>query len=224
MHGFAGKTLVIRLDEVTVFADHATIFDDLDVLRREEVFPVLIAPSAEAARGVVRAMNRSANVAVRIGGSDAGLIPGSSRGLGRIQPAILRTLLQAHYVPVVEPSCYAVFEADDIAVNADDIAAALAGALEAVRAIFFHAAGGLEDPQTHTVVEELTPAEALALADDERLDEPTRSVARAAALGVRSGAEAAQILDGRIAHATIIEFLTAQHVGTRVTGAIRFAA
>ena len=46
---------------------------------------------------------------------------------------------------------------------------------------------------------------------------------RAAALGVRAGVNAAHILSARVAHATIVEFLTARHVGTRVTGTV-FAA
>src|ERR1700693_1908382 len=36
----------------------------------------------------------------------------------------------------------------------------------------------------------------------------------------RAGGEAAQIVDGRIAHATIVEFLTARHLGTQVSGSV----
>jgi acetylglutamate kinase len=47
---------------------------------------------------------------------------------------------------------------------------------------------------------------------------------RAAAHGVRAGVGAAQILDGRIAHASIVEFLTDQHLGTQVIGAVYLGA
>jgi len=70
------------------------------------------------------------------------------------------------------------------------------------------------------VIAELTPAEALALAERDDLDPQLRAAVRAAARGVRAGVNAAQILDGRIAHATIVEFLTSRHLGTQVTGAI----
>jgi acetylglutamate kinase len=66
----------------------------------------------------------------------------------------------------------------------------------------------------------LTPAEALALAEREDLDARLRAAMRAAARGVRAGVGAAQILDGRIAHATIVECLTEQHLGTQVTGSV----
>ena len=46
----------------------------------------------------------------------------------------------------------------------------------------------------------------------------------AAALGVRSGVDAAQILDLTASHAAIVELLTAQHVGTQVVSNVRLAA
>jgi acetylglutamate kinase len=44
-----------------------------------------------------------------------------------------------------------------------------------------------------------------------------------AALGVRAGVEAAQILDLSSAHAAIVELLTAQHLGTQVVSNIHLA-
>ena len=74
------------------------------------------------------------------------------------------------------------------------------------------------------MIDELTPAEALALADRTDLAPELRRAIRAAALGVRAGVEAAQILDGRIAHAAIVEFLTERHLGTQVTGTVYLGA
>jgi acetylglutamate kinase len=39
-------------------------------------------------------------------------------------------------------------------------------------------------------------------------------------MGVRAGVAAAQIVDGRIAHAAITEFVTSHHLGTQVTGSV----
>jgi len=50
--------------------------------------------------------------------------------------------------------------------------------------------------------------------------EDLRTAVRAAALGVRGGVGAAQICDGRVAHAAIVEFLTARHLGTQVAGTV----
>ena len=100
------------------------------------------------------------------------------------------------------------------------MAVAIAAATAAARAIFFHASGGVVDPATLALVSELTPAEALTLAEGDDLDPELAAAIRAAARAVRAGVSAAQIFDGRVAHATIVEFLTAQHLGTQITGAV----
>lgn len=220
MEAFAGKTFVVRVDEATAFAGESTFFDDVAFLARERVHPILVAPNPRAGRALVRSMNRSANIAVGLSGSDAAMLPGSGAGIGKVQTGILQTLTGAGYIPVIEPTAFAVFGENDAPVGADDVARAVASATEAVRAIFFHALGGVSDPKTEALITDLTPAEALAMADDERLPEDLRAAIRAAALGVRAGVSAAQIVDGRIAHAAVVEVLTSRHLGTRVTGSV----
>lgn len=220
MEAFAGKTFVVRVDEATAFAGESTFFDDVAFLARERVHPILVAPNPRAGRALVRSMNRSANIAVGLSGSDAAMLPGSGAGIGKVQTGILQTLTGAGYIPVIEPTAFAVFGDNDAPVGADDVARAVASATEAVRAIFFHALGGVSDPKTEALITDLTPAEALAMADDERLPEDLRAAIRAAALGVRAGVSAAQIVDGRIAHAAVVEVLTSRHLGTRVTGSV----
>ncbi len=217
---FAGKTFVVRVDDATAFHDGATLTDDLQVLCEHAIRPIVVAPNPQAARSIVRTINRSANVAVALGGSDAAMLPHTAGGIGTVQTRILHTLTGAGFIPVVEPTAFAVFAAADEGVVADDVASAIASACDAARAIFFHRAGGVNDPQTHRLIDELTPAEALALADDERVPADLRASIRAAALGVRHGIPAAQILDGRIAHAMVVELLTSQHIGTQVSGGI----
>jgi acetylglutamate kinase len=58
------------------------------------------------------------------------------------------------------------------------------------------------------------------MADDSRMPADLRAAIRAAALGVRAGVAQAQIIDGRVAHATVVELLTTHHLGTRVTGSL----
>ncbi len=221
---FSGKTLVVRIDDASVRADGSTFVDDLRVLLEAHVRPIVVAPGPAAARDLVRIANRSANIAVGLSGSDAAMLPHAPGGIGRVQTGILETLLSAGYVPVVEPTAFTVFADDDALVIADDVASAIATAVEAVRAIFFHHCGGVADPETEKLIDELTPAEALALAADARVAADLRAAIRAAAIGVRGGVGEAQIVDGRVPHAAIVELLTARHVGTRVTGSVRFAA
>ncbi|HEX3466192.1 MAG TPA: hypothetical protein VHS78_19235 [Candidatus Elarobacter sp.] len=215
-----GRTMVIRVDEATLGAEGATFFGDLVFLGNLGMRPVVVAPTQDAARAVVRTMNRSGDAAVGLSGADAGMIPAApGETIGNVDAKLLRTLLDAGYVPVIEPTAFG-FTGTDVAVAADDVAQALARAVGAARAIFFHDQGGVIDVKTRMLVEQLTPAEALLIAEDRSLAEDLRNAIRAAALGVRGGVGAAQICDGRVAHAAIVEFLTARHLGTQVAGTV----
>ena len=220
MQGFAGKAFVVRVDEETAFAGRTTFFDDLTLLLQQQVHPIVVAPTPRAGRALVRAINRSGNSAVGLSGRDAAMLPGTAGGIGNVQTGILQTLTVAGYIPVIEPTTFAAFAPRDPIVEADDVARAVAAATDAVRAIFFHALGGVSDPETAALLTELTPAEALSIAGDERVPPDLRTAIRAAALGVRAGVAQANIVDGRIAHATVVELLTAHHLGTRVTGSV----
>jgi acetylglutamate kinase len=136
-----------------------------------------------------------------------------------VQTRLLHTLLAAGYIPVVEPLAFGM-SGGDVEVQADEVASAVARSMAAKRALFFHENGGVLDALTREYIDELTPAETLALADDPALPQDLRNAMRAAALGVRGGVGAADILDGRIAHASIVELLTMRHVGTRVVGTV----
>jgi acetylglutamate kinase len=211
--------IVVRVDETTLAAEGTTLFADLAFLLSRGQHPIVVAPSTDAARSIVRTMNRSGDIAVGVSGADAGTIPAAGDSVGAIQTRLLHTLVGAGYLPVIEPLALGIF-GRDVAVAADEVAGALARALAAKRALFFHDAGGVVDSQTQAIIDELTPAEALALAEDSSLPEDLRAAIRAAAWGVRGGVAAAQIFDGRILHATIVELLTARHLGTRVTGTV----
>jgi acetylglutamate kinase len=221
MTEISGRTLVLRIDEATLAAsDETTLFSDIAFLGEVGVSPVIVAPSIESARTMVRLMNRTGNTAVGLSGADAGMIPAAAgETVGTVHTRLLRTLMGERFVPVIEPVALG-FRGDDIAIGPDEIASALGRAIGATRAIFFHGAGGVVDRETQKVIDELTPAEALTLADAPDLDDDLRSAIRAAAFGVRGGVGAAQIVDGRIAHATIVEFLTARHLGTQVAGTV----
>jgi acetylglutamate kinase len=214
-----GRTIVIRVDEATLDAEGATFFSDLIFLGNLGMRPMVVAPTTGAARAVVRSMNRSGDAAVGLSGADAGMIPAASGAIAAVQTKLLHTLLAAGYVPVIEPLAFG-FAGDDVVVAADDVAQALASALGAARAIFFNDHGGVIDAQTKMLVDTLTPAEALTIAEEPTLAEDLRTAVRAAALGVRGGVGAAQICDGRVAHAAIVEFLTARHLGTQVAGTV----
>jgi acetylglutamate kinase len=152
MEGFAGKAFVVRVDEETAFATRTTFFDDLAFLAQRDVHPIVIAPTPRAGRALVRTINRSGNAAVGLSGSDAAMLPGTPDGIGHVQTGILQTLTSAGYIPVIEPTAFSVFAPRDNVVQADEVARAVAAATDAVRAIFFHALGGVTDPATASLI------------------------------------------------------------------------
>jgi acetylglutamate kinase len=212
----------MRVDDTAIDSGTSTIADDLGFLASRRMHPIVVAPDAGVARSWVRTLNRRSNAAVGLTGADAALLPGAPGRIGTIQTHILQTLTAAGYVPVIEPTALGI-GGEEIAMDPDDVAGAIAAATSAARMIFFHESGGVRDAQTEVVIEELTPAEALALAEEPEFGAELRGAMRAAALGVRAGVGAAHILSGRVAHATIVEFLTAHHLGTRVAGTVFLA-
>lgn len=211
--------IVVRIDESTLATDGTTLYADLAFLVERGQRPIVVAPSADAARTIVKTMNRTGDAAVGVSGADAGMLPAAGEQLGAVQTRLLHTLLSAGYIPVVEPLAFGMF-GGDVVVQADEVASAVACSMAAKRALFFHENGGVIDALTQECIAELTPAEALTLADDPTLPHDLRTAMRAAALGVRGGVGAADIVDGRIAHASIVELLTTRHVGTRVVGTV----
>jgi len=210
-----GKAFVVRVNQSSI-EQHATLIDDLAFVRESGLSPILIAPDRESARRLVRVINRSSNDAVCVSGADAATIPARLGEIGNVQTGLLHALASAGFLPILEPIGYAPFGAE-IEVDADTLPAAIASATEANRAIFFTDSGGVTDPTTSAKIGELTVEEALLFAEDQRLDPRLRSMIRAAVAGVKGGVEAAQIVDGRIAHAMIVELLTKRHLGTQVS-------
>jgi len=208
---------VLRVDESSL--DGTTLVSDLAFLQEHSVRPIVIAPQADVARAIVGVMNRTSDAAVGLRGADAGMIPAAGTAIGAVQTRLLETLTRSGYVPVIEPTAIGL-RGDDVQLPVDEVARAIAEATEASRILFFDPNGGVVDAATQQLVDELTPAEALALAESGKLAPSLAAAIRAAALGVRGGVEAAQIIDGRIAHATIVEFVTARHLGTQIAGSI----
>lgn len=219
---FSGSTIVIRVESSTLDGP-STFFSDLAFMLERSVRPVVVAGQPGAAKRLALRLNQLGSAGVGLSGADAGLIlAGGDAAIRAVNPALLHTLFANGYLPLIDPEGLTL-SAEGIRLPADDVARAVGAALEAKRVLFFHAGGGLADPETSEVIADLTPAEALTLADSGTLDPELASAARAAARSVRAGVEAAEILDGRITHAAIVELLTETHLGTRVTGSIRIA-
>ena len=134
-----------------------------------------------------------------------------------INPAIIHTLVQGGYVPVI--SSVAV-GADGAAynVNADTAASALAVALGASKLILLTDVEGLyrDFSDKSSLISALTTAEARELMATGAIDSGMTPKLEACVDAVEDGVPRAHIIDGRRPHALLIEIFTDAGIGTMV--------
>lgn len=220
---FIGRTVVLRLDLESAEAE--TLASDLIFMRRIGVRPLVVHDAADrtTASRLVGLINRLGGDAVGIDGTSAGTLIASSDAEGNsvvrnVNAQLMTLLLEQGYIPVFAAQGAAITGVP-MAIDGDDAARLLAQATHAIRLLFPAHPGGVPS-DTDGIIDELTSSEALELAAAGTLSDDLVRHLRAAAYGVRSGVDAAQLLDLSAHHATIVEMLTAQHVGTQVVSNI----
>ena len=220
---FIGRTVVLRLDPEA--AEASTLVSDLVFMRRIGVRPLVVHDAADRETGprLVGMINRVGGEAVGIDGTSAGTLITANDADGNpvvrtVNAQLMLLLLEQGYIPVFAAQGAAI-SGLPMAVDGDDAARGLAQAMHAVRLLFPAHPGGVPSA-SEGIIDELTSSEALELAATGTLSADLIRHLRAAALGVRSGVDAAQLLDLSARHAAIVEILTAQHVGTQVVSNI----
>ena len=134
----------------------------------------------------------------------------------RIDPKLIEALIYAEedYIPVVAPIGVSV-EGETYNINADTVAGALAGALNAKRMLLLTDVRGVLD-KNGELIRQMTVAEAQeAIATGVATGGMIPKLETAIA-AVRSGVEAVVILDGRRPHAMLVELFTEHGAGTLV--------
>ena len=147
------------------------------------------------------------------GGEDLGRV-GSVRG---VRPHLIQTLLADEYTPVIATVAPGP-DGRSLNVNADAVAGAIAGALDATKLVFLTNVEGLyrDLGDSNTLVSEIKRDELKAMI--EHLSEGMRPKAEAAVAALGSGVGKVHILDGRVDHALLLEIFTEEGVGTQVLG------
>lgn len=212
--------LMERLGKVPEFRDGLRVTDaeTLDIARM-----VLV---GKVNRDIVGAINVHGPLAVGLSGEDAGFITASARNpslgfvgdVASVDPTLISNLVAQGLVPVVATiGSDATGQAYNI--NADTVAGAIAESLGCEKLIFLtDIVGILRDRlDDSTLVNRCSANELDAMLEQGVIGEGMIPKARACASAVRNGVGSAHILDGRIAHATLLELLTEQGVGTMVT-------
>lgn len=223
---FVGRTVVMRVEPAV--AESKTLASDLIFMRRLGVHPLVVYAPHERETGslLVGHINRLGGDAVAIDGTSAStlLLALDERGENQIRnvnPQLLTLLLGQGYIPIFA-SRGAGMSGEPSELDGDDVARALAAAMQAVRLLLSASAGGVRSAHD-AIIDELTSSEALELASAPNLPAELRRHLTAAALGVRSGVDAAQILDLSATHAALVELLTSRHLGTRIVSNLTIA-
>jgi acetylglutamate kinase len=189
----------------------------------------------EVNRDVVGLINAHGPYAVGLSGEDANLLVAERRpafvagepvdvgfvgDVAEVTPDVVTALLADARIPVVATVARGT-DGQVYNVNADTAAAALAVALGAEKLVLLTDVEGLYEQwppppgQTPELISELTAAEL-----ESRLPELAEGMVpkmEACLRAVRGGVPRAHVLDGRLAHALLLEIVTDAGVGTMVT-------
>lgn len=211
--------LLRKLGKETEFKDGLRVTDaeTLDVARM-----VLV---GKVNREIVSALNRHGPVAVGLSGEDASLIVadmldpdlGFVGDVKAVNPAIVESLLAQNLIPVIS-TIGSDAEGQAYNINADTVAAAIAGALGAEKVVYLTDVPGLlrdvDDPAS--LVTTTTPAEIAVLIAEGVLSGGMIPKIEACLDGLRRGVRSAHLLDGRIPHVLLLELFTNRGIGTMV--------
>jgi acetylglutamate kinase len=135
----------------------------------------------------------------------------------KVDPKLIKGLIRSEtedWVPVIAPIGVAE-DGQTYNVNADTVAGAVAGSLNAKRMLLLTDVKGVLD-KNGNIIRQMTVAEAQALIDDGTASGGMIPKLETAMAAVRAGVEAVVILDGRRPHAMLVELFTEYGAGTLV--------
>ena len=209
-----------RMGKQSEFRDglRVTDADTLDVARM-----VLV---GKVGRDIVSAINASGGAALGLSGEDGRLVTAVRRDpalgfvgdIASVNPSVIERLVAEQIIPVVS-SIGADAGGQAYNINADTMAAALAGALGAAKVVYLTDVPGLlADPaDPSSLVSRASVGEVEAMIASGAVSGGMIPKARACVDAVLQGAGSAHMLDGRIPHAVLLELFTDAGIGTMIT-------
>ena len=209
-----------RLGKQSEFRDGLRVTDaeTLEVARM-----VLV---GKVGRDIVNAISANGGAALGLSGEDGGLVTAVPRDpslgfvgdIATVDPRLIEGLATNEIIPVVS-SIGADAGGQAYNINADTMAAALAGALGAAKAVYLTDVPGLlaDSSELSSLVSRATVEEVEAMIASGAVSGGMIPKARACVDAVRQGAGSAHMLDGRIPHAVLLELFTDAGIGTMIT-------
>jgi acetylglutamate kinase len=184
---------------------------------------------------IVALINHQGGLAIGLSGKDGQLIEARKlqvfRDMGDDQPPeimdighvgevsrvnldILKTLEQSNIIPVIAPIGVGK-SGETYNINADLVAGAIAGALKAAKLLLMTDVSGVLD-KDGSLISSMTIAEAETAMQNETLRGGMIPKIQCAVDALKAGAEKVHIVDGRLAHAIILEMFTDAGIGTEI--------
>jgi acetylglutamate kinase len=212
--------LLSRLGKETEFRDGLRVTDaeTLDVARM-----VLV---GKVGREIVGEINAHGAYAVGMSGEDGQLLIARQRSpelgfvgdIELVQPGVLERLLAEELIPVVS-SIGADRSGQAYNINADTVAGAIAGALNAEKVMYLTDVPGLltDVNEPDSLIARATVQELADLISDGTVAGGMVPKVAACIEAVEAGAAAAHMLDGRVPHVLLLELFTQAGIGTMIT-------
>jgi acetylglutamate kinase len=215
---------------------NSTFIDGLRVTDEAAVEIVEMVLTGSINKHIVTAVNAAGGRAVGLSGKDGNMVVARKIAMSKIDaetgervavdlgfvgepeainPEILHTMMKSEIIPVIAPIGVGR-GGETYNINADTVAGAVAGALNAERLILLTDVAGVLD-KDKKLVPRLTVREARALIADGTISGGMIPKIQTAIDAVESGVNAAAILDGRIPHVLLLELFTEHGAGTLIT-------
>ena len=221
-------SLLERIGKKSEFVDGLRVTDSETIDVVEMVLGGLVNKS------IVALINAQGGRAVGLSGKDGGMIQarkllirqgqsdddgevvdiGQVGEIEQINPAVVDTLDQANFIPVIAP-IGAGADGKAYNINADTVAGSLAVTLKAEKLILLTNTPGVLDSDDQ-LLELLSETEAQNLIEQGVINGGMLPKVQCALEAVAGGVRTATISDGRVPHATLLETVTDRGVGTQI--------
>jgi acetylglutamate kinase len=153
---------------------------------------------------------------IDVGGVQKEVDLGHVGEIERIDPAILNTLLDTRYIPVVAPIAIDRF-GGSLNINADTAAGDIAIALKAFKLVNMTDVDGVMDAKRTTVYRKLNINEAAAMQKSGAIGEGMIPKVGSVIKAVENGVSFAHVINGNTEHNLILELFTRDGVGTMIS-------
>jgi len=221
VHG-GGPQIGAMLDKLNIKSD---FINGLRVTDTDTIAVVEMVLSGAINKSLVSAINDAGAKAVGISGKDADLIRAkrlkTDIDLGfvgeptMVDTSVINALIAAELIPVIAPLARGN-EGETLNINADTVSGAISAAMQATRLLLLSDVPGIMD-KNGQVIPEVSVSVAKQLIKDGTISGGMIPKVETCIEAVEGGAEAAVILDGREAHAVLVELFTEHGIGTIIT-------